>query len=239
VQWAELRFGPERARWAAAETWHPKQSGRFEADGSWVLRLPYADPRELVMDILRHVPQVEVMGPAGLREVVQEKLRAGDGQGHAMSLAPVSIITMPGEHVHQAHSPDSHGRWHPLAEHLRSVAESALAMADGWPWADEARLAGLLHDLGKYGDLFQRRLQGMESGLDHWSVGALEALLPTGPLVQPWPSRGITSDCSRPRQRMSRSDLSKRGRAGRHSVCSFGLQMPTVLDFWRGLAPMD
>jgi predicted DNA-binding transcriptional regulator YafY len=77
VQWAELRFSPERARWVAAEAWHPKQQGRFDAEGRWVLRLPYADPRELVMDILRHVPEVEVIGPAALREVVAEKLRAG------------------------------------------------------------------------------------------------------------------------------------------------------------------
>ncbi len=76
LQWAELRFSPERARWVAAESWHLKQQGRFEADGSWRLRLPYADPRELVMDILRHVPEVEVIGPAGLREAVTEKLQA-------------------------------------------------------------------------------------------------------------------------------------------------------------------
>ena len=77
VQWATLRFTPERARWVAAETWHPNQKGRFDADGSYLLELPYADPRELVMDILRHVPEVEVVGPVGLREAVGEKLRAG------------------------------------------------------------------------------------------------------------------------------------------------------------------
>ena len=76
LQWAELRFTPERARWVAAERWHPKQTGRFEADGSYRLRLPYADPTELVMDILRHVPEVEVVGPARLREMVTERLRA-------------------------------------------------------------------------------------------------------------------------------------------------------------------
>ena len=75
VQWATLRFTPERARWVAAETWHPKQRGRFEADGSFLLELPYADPRELVMDILRHVPEVEVVGPTALWEAVAEKLR--------------------------------------------------------------------------------------------------------------------------------------------------------------------
>ena len=77
VQWAQLRFSPERARWVAAETWHPNQKGRFDADGSYLLELPYADPRELVMDILRHVPEVEVLGPRGLREAVGERLRAG------------------------------------------------------------------------------------------------------------------------------------------------------------------
>ena len=80
VQWATLRFTPERARWVAAETWHPKQRGRFEADGCFLLELPYADPRELVMDILRHVPEVEVLAPAELRAVVEEKLRAGLGR---------------------------------------------------------------------------------------------------------------------------------------------------------------
>lgn len=79
--------------------------------------------------------------------------------------------------TYHAHSPDDHGRWHPLSGHLRSVGDHAATMATGWAWAEEARLAGLLHDLGKYGDLFQRRLRGAESGLDHWSVGALEALL--------------------------------------------------------------
>jgi predicted DNA-binding transcriptional regulator YafY len=77
VQWATLRFTAERARWIAAETWHPKQRGRFEQDGRYVLELPYADPRELLMDILRHVPEVEVLGPEDLRGAMKEKLQMG------------------------------------------------------------------------------------------------------------------------------------------------------------------
>lgn len=76
VQWATLRFTPERARWVAAETWHAKQRGRFEADGSYLLEVPYADTRELAMDVLRHVPEVEVVAPKELQAVVIEKLRA-------------------------------------------------------------------------------------------------------------------------------------------------------------------
>ena len=77
VQWARLRFGAERARWVAAETWHPKQRGRLEPDGTYLLELPYADPRELAMDILRHVPEVQVLGPPALRAMVEERLRRG------------------------------------------------------------------------------------------------------------------------------------------------------------------
>jgi proteasome accessory factor C len=39
------------------------------------LRLPYADPRELVMDILKYGPDVEVIEPEGLRQMLQERLK--------------------------------------------------------------------------------------------------------------------------------------------------------------------
>ncbi len=77
VTQAKLRFSAERARWVAAETWHHKQRGRFDDQGRWLLELPFSNPTELVMDILRHVPEVEVLGPEGLKKLVEEKLRAG------------------------------------------------------------------------------------------------------------------------------------------------------------------
>jgi predicted DNA-binding transcriptional regulator YafY len=76
VTWAKLRFTPERARWVAAERWHPLQRTRFDADGSFVLELPYSDPRELVMDVLRHGADVEVLAPDALRREVIETLEA-------------------------------------------------------------------------------------------------------------------------------------------------------------------
>jgi len=77
VRWATLRFGAERARWVSAEVWHPDQQSQWDAEGRWLLRLPFADPRELVMDILRHVPEVEVLAPYDLEEEVLRRLRAG------------------------------------------------------------------------------------------------------------------------------------------------------------------
>lgn len=77
VNWARLRFSPERARWVALEQWHPRQRGRLLMDGRYVLELPYSDDRELTMDILRHVPEVEVLAPTALRQNIAAKLRAG------------------------------------------------------------------------------------------------------------------------------------------------------------------
>jgi predicted DNA-binding transcriptional regulator YafY len=45
-------------------------------DGSYQLDVPYSIETELVMDILRHMPEVEVIGPPGLRTKVRDKLAA-------------------------------------------------------------------------------------------------------------------------------------------------------------------
>jgi len=76
VTWAKLRFTPERARWVANEMWHPKQKGKFDKDGYYLLALPYNDDRELLMDILRHGAEVEVVAPEKLRERVHRELLA-------------------------------------------------------------------------------------------------------------------------------------------------------------------
>lgn len=72
---ATLRFTPERARWVSLETWHPKQRGRIEKDGSYILEFPYSDDRELVSDILKFGSDIEVLSPASLRHRVAEQLR--------------------------------------------------------------------------------------------------------------------------------------------------------------------
>jgi predicted DNA-binding transcriptional regulator YafY len=75
VDWASLRFSPNRARWVAHERWHAAQRGRLEPDGAYVLELPFSDTRELVMDILRHGADVEVLGPPSLRAAVADEVR--------------------------------------------------------------------------------------------------------------------------------------------------------------------
>jgi predicted DNA-binding transcriptional regulator YafY len=71
---AKLRFSPLRARWVSQEAWHPDQKGAFDAEGRYVLEVPYADDRELIMDIRKYGPDVEVLGPAELRRKVAARL---------------------------------------------------------------------------------------------------------------------------------------------------------------------
>jgi predicted DNA-binding transcriptional regulator YafY len=73
TQTGVLRFTPERARWVAEETWHPKQKGHF-TDAGYVLEMPYSDERELVLDILKQGPEVEVLRPKSLRKKVLDQL---------------------------------------------------------------------------------------------------------------------------------------------------------------------
>ena len=80
VEWAQLIFTPERGRWIANEQWHPEQIGEWQSDGGYLLRIPYADHRELIMDILKHGEQCEVLGPPGLRKQVAEQVKAMAGK---------------------------------------------------------------------------------------------------------------------------------------------------------------
>lgn len=76
---AVMKFDPVRSRWVSRETWHPEQRGRFEPDGSWILEVPYSDPRELAMDILKYGAGVEVVRPAALRRLIAGQLKEAAG----------------------------------------------------------------------------------------------------------------------------------------------------------------
>ncbi|MGH8460638.1 MAG: helix-turn-helix transcriptional regulator [Stenotrophobium sp.] len=80
TQTAKLRFSSERARWVKREIWHPQQTAHFDAKGRYILQFPFGDDRELISDILRHVPDVEVLAPARLRERLRERLKTALSQ---------------------------------------------------------------------------------------------------------------------------------------------------------------
>jgi len=74
TQKAKLRFSPQRARWVSKERWHPDQKSSVDEQGRYVLEFPYSDPRELLMDILRHGAEVEVLEPPALRAAIKKAL---------------------------------------------------------------------------------------------------------------------------------------------------------------------
>ena len=69
-------FSVRRARWVADERWHPAQVNAYLPDGRYQMDIPYSNTPELVMDILRNGPDVEVISPPALREEVRAKLAA-------------------------------------------------------------------------------------------------------------------------------------------------------------------
>lgn len=77
---AILRFTPTAAKWVADEQWHPHQEGTVLADGGYELKVPYGRPEELIMDILKYGPEVEIISPKGLRRWVADALEAAATQ---------------------------------------------------------------------------------------------------------------------------------------------------------------
>ena len=73
---AVLRFRGPTAERVAEEQWHPDQRASWLQDGRYELRIPYHDPRELVLDVMRHGPEVEVAAPRELIEEVHRRHRA-------------------------------------------------------------------------------------------------------------------------------------------------------------------
>lgn len=74
---AVLRFRLPASRWIEREEWHANQR-LFPLAGNEVrLEVPYSDPRELVQDILRFIPDVVVEAPESLRLLVLEHLEKG------------------------------------------------------------------------------------------------------------------------------------------------------------------
>lgn len=96
-----------------------------------------------------------------------------------MSLQKLELEEMgvhdPTSSVYCAHS-SVNGHRDLVIDHLSHTARLARGFAAGYA-SFEAEIAALGHDLGKYGGLFQRRLRGEVSGIDHWSVGAWFLLL--------------------------------------------------------------
>jgi len=67
---AVLQFHPDMVALIEDERWDEAGIGERQPDGSYVLRIPYWEPRDLLPEILRLGPKVRVLEPQGLRAAV-------------------------------------------------------------------------------------------------------------------------------------------------------------------------
>ncbi len=72
---AEVRFDVHKAPWAVREQWHSKQQLTALDEQHVLIRIPYSQDHELLMDILRYGDAATVMAPPELREKIAATLR--------------------------------------------------------------------------------------------------------------------------------------------------------------------
>lgn len=74
INTAVLQFREKAARWIRTAQWHPDQKLRVLPGGAVSLEVPYSHTQEILMEVLRYGPDVEVLGPPELRLLVADAL---------------------------------------------------------------------------------------------------------------------------------------------------------------------
>ncbi len=175
-----LRFS-EGVKARVLETrWHPSQQTREDPEkpGSLLWEVQVADTLDLLPWIRSWGADCEVIEPKELREALAKEVK------RMARVYGVGNISEPQTRFF-AHRREGEDRenWQPLIEHLTKTAEMARDFGADANVAELAYIAGLIHDLGKYSDAFQKRLAGEGPRVDHSTAGAkeLKALLEGSP----------------------------------------------------------
>ena len=79
-------------------------------------------------------------------------------------------------HYYAHSAPQDRQQWQRLSVHLEATATRAAAFLESVGLDELGRVAGVLHDLGKYTDQFQARLDGSPRRFDHAAPGARLAI---------------------------------------------------------------
>jgi CRISPR-associated endonuclease/helicase Cas3 len=66
-------------------------------------------------------------------------------------------------------------QWQLLVDHLNHTGDLAFKLGQDAGVSELARVAGRMHDIGKYSQAFQRRLEGSSQHVDHATAEALTA----------------------------------------------------------------
>ncbi|MBI4691805.1 MAG: WYL domain-containing protein [Nitrospirae bacterium] len=66
-----LRFSPQKSKWIKGQIWDKNQKEKILKDGSIELTFNVANYAEIMMEILKHGSNVEVIKPKSLRELIR------------------------------------------------------------------------------------------------------------------------------------------------------------------------
>jgi CRISPR-associated endonuclease/helicase Cas3 len=179
IMWGEqvvpivLRFSPGVTRRVLETRWHPSEDKRPDPDQPGYLRwsAQVADTLDMLPWIRGWGSDVEVLEPAGLREALRREVRR-----MAEVYQVVETAQKPIQYYAHSKKGEDKFKWQPLIVHLKKTADLAERFGQDANISDLARTAALLHDLGKYSQAFQARLDGSPRKVDHATAGARTAI---------------------------------------------------------------
>jgi CRISPR-associated endonuclease/helicase Cas3 len=166
-----LRFSP-RVRERVEETiWHPSQnlSEDPEKEGHLRWTAEIANTQDILPWIRSWGADCEVVKPPKLRRRLKREARLMGKTYQVFFLSE----TKPRYYAHSRPDADEE-EWQLLKDHLTATAELAADLGRPAGLSELARVAGLLHDVGKYAPEFQERLRGASKPVDHATAGARE-----------------------------------------------------------------
>lgn len=166
-----LRFHPRVALRVKETRWHASQRVEEQPDGALLWRARVAEVQEMVPWVRGWGADCEVVGPAELRRALEREVKRLAGMYGVTAVSPA-------HEPYYAHSrPDrAESEWQLLQDHLIGTSELAAKLGRAAGISELARIAGSLHDIGKYSAEFQARLRGSSVRVDHATAGAREVV---------------------------------------------------------------
>ncbi len=164
----KLRFFPTVTRRVKESIWHPLEKVTDTEDGGCLWSADVAEWREMLPWVRGWGADVEVLEPEGLRNALKQE---------AQELVRLYKLIETQKIQYYAHSKEGLDKteWQLLKEHLDNTSVLAVELGRDAGISELARVAALLHDVGKYSQAFQKRLEGSNHKVDHATAGAREA----------------------------------------------------------------
>ncbi|MEW6242631.1 MAG: CRISPR-associated endonuclease Cas3'', partial [Chloroflexota bacterium] len=166
-----LKFHPRVAQRVHETRWHRSESETELPDGSILWKAKVAEPQEMIPWIRAWGADCEVVEPKELRDALVREARRLAEVYQVMEMAKNQTRYFAHSKKHRDKS-----EWQPLIDHLAKTADLAEQFGRDANIPELARTAAMLHDLGKYSEAFQKRLEGSPRKVDHATAGAREAI---------------------------------------------------------------